>query len=59
MNPHLKFPTNPLDHSVANTDSFFDGMVSTTNHLLPEEPIVYIKTSKPIVWTVELKVDNL
>lgn len=44
---------------LADTESCFDGMVSTSNHLLPEEPTVYIKTSKPIVWTVELKVENM
>ncbi|KAI0090171.1 thiamine pyrophosphokinase [Irpex rosettiformis] len=48
-----------FDFFEADTDSCFDGMVSTSNHLLPEEPIVYVKTSKPIVWTAELKVDNL
>ncbi|KAI0806020.1 thiamine pyrophosphokinase Thi80 [Irpex lacteus] len=51
--------TTGLKWNLTDTDSCFDGMVSTSNHLLPEEPTVYIKTSKPIVWTAELKVDDL
>jgi len=35
--------------------SSFDGMVSTSNHLVPEEKEVKVSTSKPIWWTVELK----
>ncbi|KAI0701204.1 thiamine pyrophosphokinase Thi80 [Cytidiella melzeri] len=51
--------TQGLKWNLTDTESSFDGMVSTSNHLLPEEPTVYIKTSKPIVWTVELKANNL
>ncbi|ODN89219.1 thiamine pyrophosphokinase [Cryptococcus wingfieldii CBS 7118] len=29
--------------------------LSTSNHLLPENPSVYIETDKPILWTVEVK----
>jgi thiamine pyrophosphokinase len=39
----------------ANNESSFDGLVSTSNHLVPEEETVWIKTSKPIWWSVELK----
>jgi hypothetical protein len=39
----------------ASNESSFDGLVSTSNHLLPEEEIVWIKTSKPIWWSAELK----
>ncbi|KAI0368743.1 thiamine pyrophosphokinase [Pilatotrama ljubarskyi] len=35
--------------------SCFDGMVSTSNHLVPEEPVVSVKTTKPIWWTMELR----
>ncbi|KAF9236264.1 thiamine pyrophosphokinase [Melanogaster broomeanus] len=36
-------------------ESSFDGLVSTSNHLLPEEPFVTIKTSRPIWWCAELR----
>ncbi|WVQ77464.1 thiamine pyrophosphokinase [Cryptococcus sp. DSM 104548] len=29
--------------------------LSTSNHLLPENPTVFIETDKPILWTVEVK----
>ena len=41
--------------SAADHQSHFDGMVSTSNHLVPEEPIVYVKTTEPIWWTAELR----
>ncbi|AAW45400.1 thiamine pyrophosphokinase, putative [Cryptococcus deneoformans JEC21] len=31
------------------------GNLSTSNHLLPEEPVVWIETSRPILWTVEIR----
>ena len=39
----------------ADTPSSFDGLISTSNHLLPEERIVYVKTTEPIFWTAELR----
>jgi len=33
----------------------FDGLMSTSNHLIPDEKVVWIKTSRPIWWTVELR----
>ncbi|KIJ67070.1 hypothetical protein HYDPIDRAFT_85334 [Hydnomerulius pinastri MD-312] len=36
-------------------ESSFDGMVSTSNQLLPEEPFVTVKTSRPIWWCAELR----
>ena len=39
----------------ANQLSSFDGLVSTSNHLVPEEKTVWIRTSKPVWWTAELK----
>lgn len=53
IRPHTSIILTCL--SVANHLSLFDGMVSTSNHLVPEEPIVYIKTTEPIWWTVELR----
>lgn len=45
--------------NLAERESCFDGMVSTSNHLVPNEQVVYVKTTKPIFWTVELQVDKL
>ena len=45
--------------NLAERESCFDGMVSTSNHLVPDEQVVYVKTTKPIFWTVELQVDKL
>ncbi|KAG6807937.1 hypothetical protein H0H92_005962, partial [Tricholoma furcatifolium] len=39
--------------------SSFDGLVSTSNHLVPEEKEVRIKTSRPIWWTAELRAAGL
>ncbi len=41
--------------SIANQVSSFEGLVSTSNHLLPDEPIVTVKTTRPIWWTMELR----
>jgi thiamine pyrophosphokinase len=35
-------------------ESSFDGLMSTSNHLVPGQN-VWIKTTHPIWWTVELK----
>ena len=35
--------------------SSFEGLVSTSNHLVPEENQVTVHTTRPIWWTVELK----
>lgn len=47
--------TKGLRWNLTNHPSHFGGMVSTSNHLVPEEPIVYVKTTEPIWWTVELR----
>ncbi|OCH94452.1 Thiamin pyrophosphokinase [Obba rivulosa] len=47
--------TTGLQWNLTNKKSSFDGMVSTSNHLVPEEKTVWIKTTMPIWWTVELK----
>lgn len=36
-------------------DTSFEGSVSTSNHLLPTEPIVRLTTSRPILWCIEVK----
>ncbi|KAH9850251.1 thiamine pyrophosphokinase [Lenzites betulinus] len=47
--------TTGLRWNLKDCLSSFDGMVSTSNHLLPEEPVVTVNTSKPIWWTMELR----
>jgi len=47
--------TKGLEWNLTNRVSSFDGLVSTSNHLVPGENTVWVKTSKPIWWTVELK----
>ena len=41
--------------STAEHKSSFDGLVSTSNHLDPAHQTVYVKTTKPIWWTAELR----
>jgi len=48
--------TSGLRWNLSNQESSFDGMISTSNHFLPNEN-VWIKTSKPIWWTAELRSD--
>ncbi|EPQ51624.1 Thiamin pyrophosphokinase [Gloeophyllum trabeum ATCC 11539] len=38
-----------------NLKSSFDGLVSTSNHLVPEEDVVWVRTSRPIWWVAELR----
>ncbi|KAL7424596.1 thiamine pyrophosphokinase [Cryptotrichosporon argae] len=33
----------------------FDGLVSSSNHLLPDEPVVRLETDRPLLWTVEVR----
>ncbi|KIM64033.1 hypothetical protein SCLCIDRAFT_1213867 [Scleroderma citrinum Foug A] len=47
--------TTGLRWNLDAAESSFDGLVSTSNHLLPEEPFVAIQTSRPIWWCVELR----
>ncbi|CAL1716524.1 unnamed protein product [Somion occarium] len=51
--------TSGLRWNLTDTKSHFDGMVSTSNHLVPSEPVVTIQTSKPLWWTMELRAKNL
>ncbi|KAL4268579.1 Thiamine pyrophosphokinase [Pleurotus pulmonarius] len=47
--------TRGLRWNLSNTPSSFDGMVSTSNHLVPGCDQVWVKTSKPLWWTAELR----
>ncbi|KAF9565226.1 thiamine pyrophosphokinase Thi80 [Agrocybe pediades] len=47
--------TSGLRWNLSDQISSFDGLVSTSNHLIPTERVVWVKTSKPIWWTAELK----
>ncbi|KJA22890.1 hypothetical protein HYPSUDRAFT_138327 [Hypholoma sublateritium FD-334 SS-4] len=47
--------TSGLRWNLENQLSSFDGLISTSNHLVPEEKTVRIRTSKPVWWTAELK----
>lgn len=33
----------------------FDTQISTSNHLLPENPTAVITTSRPVYWTMEIR----
>jgi thiamine pyrophosphokinase len=47
--------TSGLKWNLTDCPSSFDGLVSTSNHLVAEERVVWVKTSEPIWWTVELR----
>jgi len=47
--------TTGLRWNLTEHESSFDGLMSTSNHLQPEQPVVCVKTTKPICWTVELR----
>ncbi|KDQ55872.1 hypothetical protein JAAARDRAFT_331949 [Jaapia argillacea MUCL 33604] len=47
--------TKGLRWNLDEKESCFDGLVSTSNHLVPEEQVVWIKTTKPIWWVAELR----
>ncbi|ESK89035.1 thiamin pyrophosphokinase 1 [Moniliophthora roreri MCA 2997] len=46
--------TSGLKWNLTDHPSSFDGLMSTSNHLVPGQD-VWIKTSRPIWWTVELR----
>ncbi|PFH53059.1 hypothetical protein AMATHDRAFT_138303 [Amanita thiersii Skay4041] len=46
--------TSGLEWDLTDRASSFDGMISTSNHLIPGRD-VWIKTTKPIWWTVEMR----
>lgn len=41
--------------STSDWHTCFDGEVSTSNHLLPSEPIVTVETDAPVLWCVEVR----
>lgn len=43
----------------ASETSGFDGLISTSNHLVPEEDTVFVETSRPIWWVAELRADGI
>lgn len=47
--------TSGLRWNLTDHPSSFDGLVSTSNHLVPSEPVVWVKTTKSIWWTAELR----
>ncbi|KAJ7227132.1 thiamine pyrophosphokinase Thi80 [Mycena pura] len=47
--------TTGLKWNLSDAESSFDGLISTSNHLVTDEETVGIKTSRPIWWTVELR----
>ncbi|KAJ7650320.1 hypothetical protein FB45DRAFT_779341, partial [Roridomyces roridus] len=52
---NLRVYSTFLTHFTADQESSFDGLVSTSNHLVPEENQVWIRASNPIWWTAELR----
>lgn len=44
---------------IDDQESSFDGLVSTSNHLSSSENTVWIKTSQPIWWCMELRESGL
>ncbi|KAI0264488.1 thiamine pyrophosphokinase Thi80 [Gloeopeniophorella convolvens] len=51
--------TTGLKWNLTNAVSGFGGQISTSNHLVPGEDTVYIETSRPIWWVVELRRESL
>ncbi|KAH7884514.1 thiamine pyrophosphokinase [Phlebopus sp. FC_14] len=47
--------TSGLRWNLDAVESSFDGLISTSNHLVLEERIVTIKTTQPIWWCAELR----
>ncbi|KZT73150.1 Thiamin pyrophosphokinase [Daedalea quercina L-15889] len=47
--------TTGLRWNLTGAESSFGGLISTSNHLVPEEKVVTVTTSKPIWWTMELR----
>ncbi|KAI1797362.1 thiamine pyrophosphokinase [Ganoderma leucocontextum] len=47
--------TTGLKWNLTNQVSSFDGLISTSNHLLPDEPVVTVKTTRPVWWSIELR----
>ncbi|KAF8528459.1 thiamine pyrophosphokinase [Hysterangium stoloniferum] len=48
--------TRGLEWNLDNTPSSFEGLISTSNHVVASE--VWIKTTKPICWCIEVRKKN-
>jgi len=51
--------TTGLRWNLTNQTSGFDGLLSTSNHLVPGEDTVFIETSRPIWWVAELRPEGI
>jgi len=51
--------TTGLRWDLTNETSGFGGLISTSNHLVPEEDTVFVETTRPILWVAELRKGNL
>ncbi|KAI0001491.1 thiamine pyrophosphokinase Thi80 [Russula compacta] len=51
--------TTGLRWNLTSATSGFDGLVSTSNHLVPEEDTVFVETSRPIWWVAELRQEGI
>jgi len=47
--------TKGLRWNLDNAESSFDGLISTSNQFLPSEDTVWVRISRPICWTAELR----
>ncbi|THH09650.1 hypothetical protein EW146_g8628 [Bondarzewia mesenterica] len=47
--------TRGLRWNLSDCVSGFDRLMSTSNHLVPGEDVVWVKTSRPIWWSAELR----
>jgi len=51
--------TTGLRWNLTGQCSGFDGLMSTSNHLVPEEDTVFVETSRPIWWAAELRKEGI
>ncbi|KAI9512054.1 thiamine pyrophosphokinase Thi80 [Russula earlei] len=51
--------TTGLRWNLTGQTSGFDGLMSTSNHLVPGEDTVFIETSRPIWWVAELRMEGI
>jgi len=51
--------TTGLRWNLTSETSGFDGLISTSNHLVPEEDIVFVESSRPIWWVAELRTEGI
>jgi thiamine pyrophosphokinase len=51
--------TKGLRWNLTSATSGFDGLISTSNHLVPDEDTVFVETSRPIWWVAELRQEGI